>query len=342
MSEARQHWGLACPDKAAKFYICEDDDAPFMGCCINDPCGKNNGTCADDDLRATTFNGDSYADLPAQDCANSQGLDNWYTCAYTDPPFIGCCSQNACGSGCPADRIVPARLSKIAKNKDNFLSPAASSSASATASSTAEPDSGDGGLGTGAIAGIAVGAAVGGLLILVLLAWLFWWKPRQNKKQQGTQPAATSAPPAPTMTEQAYSLVSGDQQPTYHAQSPMSGYQQSFAPSPTTWHQYPSGVPSSMDHSGKLSPQFSQFDQRQSYGHFSEAGSLPQSPNLPAYQQPYQQPYSQPDQPHIPVVSEMDGTPGIPLEMSAGPEHHVQQDKTSLGDNRDQGLGIGK
>lgn len=355
MSEARSHWGLACTD-GGKFYICEDDDTQFVGCCLNDPCGKNNGTCPDGDLRATTFEPDNYDSLPGQDCDNSQGTDNFYTCASTSPPFFGCCSQNACGSGCPRDRLVPAKLSSIEKNRLDFLEPRAASSStasstSATASSSSAADSNDdSGLSTGATAGIAVGAAVGGLLVLGLLAWLFWWKPRQKKKyEQAPQTAPGVSSPGPTMNEYPQSPMSGPiHQGTFPAQSPMSGYQRKNVPKTHCLFKYSpiletySGSPglvdprqsgmSSPDQFQKYSPQFSQNERPQSYGQFSDNGH---SPGVPPYQQQYQQPYQQPyqqqyQQPHMVPVQEMDGTAVVRSEMDAGTDHNASQQPQGL------------
>jgi hypothetical protein len=240
MSEARKHWGLSCTN-GGQFYICEDDDVQFVGCCVNDPCGKNNGTCPDGDLRATTFDSDNYSDLPSQDCDNSQGVDNWYTCAFTNPPFLGCCSQNACGSGCPRDRLVPAKLSEIENNRLDFLHPrsgesttasSASETASATASSTSAADANeDDGLSTGATAGIAVGASIGGLFVLALLAWLFWLRPRQKKKnEKALQAASNASAPGPAVSEHPHSPMGGPiHQGTFATHSPMSGYQRKQA-----------------------------------------------------------------------------------------------------------------
>ncbi|WZH47982.1 hypothetical protein QYS62_009146 [Fusarium acuminatum] len=324
MSSPREHWGLSCTT-GGRFYICEDDDTQFMGCCLSDPCGRNNGTCPDGDLRATTFESDTYTDLPPQDCDNSQGVDNWYTCAFTTPPFLGCCSQNACASGCPRNRLVPAKLSNNENNRLNFLHPrdgesttssTASETASATASSTSAVEASDNdGLGTGAIAGIAIGAAVGGLIILILLAWLFWWKPRQKKKQQSETAAYQASLAAPAVSQNPYSPMEGTfHQGSFNAQSPMSGYQQSFTSTPPVPNHHHSGV-SPMDQFQKYSPNLSQSDRPQSYGHFTEHT---QSPSLPPYQQQY-------NQHQMPVVSEMDGTTTVPQEMSAEPEHRVQR-----------------
>ncbi|KAF5666530.1 hypothetical protein FHETE_6205 [Fusarium heterosporum] len=339
MSDARNHWGLSCTS-GGNFYICEDDDTQFMGCCLSDPCGKNKGKCPKGDLRATTFESDKYDKLPPQDCDNSQGPDNWYTCAFSSPPFLGCCSQNACGGdGCPRDRLVPAKLSKNENNRLNFLHPNDASSTtssiasstvsettSATASSTSAVEASDGGgLGTGAVAGIAVGAAVGGIIIFALLAWLFWWKPRQNKKKQagaGAGAAYHAAPAAPAMSEGPYSPMANSfqHQSTFNAQSPMSGYQQSFASTPTVPNAHYSGV-SSMDQFQKFSPDMSQSDRPQSYAQFSDQS---RSPGLPPYQQQFGQ-----HQMH--VVSEMDGSSTVAHEMSAEPESGSVQRNSSFG-----------
>lgn len=236
MSEARTHWGLSCP-YGGSFYICEDENTQFIGCCVNDPCGRNIGTCPDGDLRATTFDSDKYSQLPRQDCDNSQGVDNWYSCAHTNPPFVGCCSQNACSSECPRAKLVPAKLSEVENNRLDFLHPSQSQSSTASsvsetastrASNTSAVDADEGdGLGAGATAGVAVGASVGGLTVLVLVAWLFWWKPRQKNKHQREHDAGYSVPPAaPTLTANPFPPPSGPVHPsTFVAQSPMSGYQ---------------------------------------------------------------------------------------------------------------------
>ncbi|KAF5019981.1 hypothetical protein F66182_8012 [Fusarium sp. NRRL 66182] len=342
MSEARQHWGLACTN-GGQFYVCEDDDTQFIGCCVSDPCGRNNGTCPEGDLRSTTFDSDTYANLPSQDCDNSQGVENWYTCAFTSPPFLGCCSQNACTSGCPRNRLEPAKLSKIENNRLDFLHPrdresttasTASGTASATTSSTSAAEAnGDEGLGTGATAGIAVGASLGGLLALVLILWVFWWRPRQKKKDEQESHAAYVVPgpaPQPPVSEHPYSP---SQQGTLPAQSPMSGYQYSFTSTPTVINQHHNGG-SPMDRFPKYSPHMPHAERPQSYGHFAEHGRT-SSPSLPTYQQAY-------GQQQVPVISEMDGTTTVRQEMSTGPEHNVQHGQSTASDDQEQGPDIAR
>ncbi|EWZ35581.1 uncharacterized protein FOBCDRAFT_322939 [Fusarium oxysporum Fo47] len=329
MSEARTHWGLSCPN-GGSFYICEDDDTQFIGCCVNDPCGRNNGTCPDGDLRATTFNSDKYSQLPQQDCDNSQGVDNWYSCAHTDPPFLGCCSQNACSSGCPRSRLAPAKLSEVENSRLNFLHPSQSESstassvsttASTTASSTSTVDANESdGLGTGAAAGIAVGASVGGLTVLILVAWLFWWKPRQKNKHPREHNASYSVPPAaPTLTANPFSPPSGPIHPsTFIAQSPISGYQQSFTSSPTVMNPYNGGL-SSIEQFRKYFPNISPSERPQSFTNFPEhSAQHAHSPNfLPPYQQQYNHNHNH-NQQQMGVASEMVGSTTLPQEMSTG------------------------
>ncbi|KAF5250586.1 hypothetical protein FANTH_4223 [Fusarium anthophilum] len=336
MSEARTHWGLSCP-YGGSFYICEDDDTQFIGCCVNDPCGRNNGTCPDGDLRGITFDSDKYSELPRQDCDNSQGVDNWYSCAHTEPPFLGCCSQNACSSECPRAKLVPAKLSEVENNRLNFLHPSQSQSsatssvsetASTTASSTSAVDANEGdGLGAGATAGIAVGASVGGLIVLVLVVWLFWWKPRQKNKHHREQGAGYSVPPAaPALTANPFPPPSGPIHPsTFVAQSPMSGYQQSFTSSPTVMNPHNSGL-SSIEQFQKYFPNISQSERPQSFTYFPEhSAQHAQSPNfLPPYQRQYNHSHSH-NQEQMGVASEMVGSTTLPQEMSTGAEHRINR-----------------
>ncbi|KAF5009485.1 hypothetical protein FDECE_4295 [Fusarium decemcellulare] len=252
MSNAREAFGIECPE-GGKFYICEDDSTPFIGCCANDPCGHNDGTCPDVDLRITSFNSSTYEDLPTQDCDNSQGIDNC----------------------------------------------------------TSSPSDGDSSLSTGATAGIAVGAGVGGLFIIIMVAWLFWWRPRQKKKVAYQKPGMVANQPPDTPGAFPH-------QQTFAMQSPAVSYQQTFPGSPAPGHQYPSGIP--MDQYQKFSPQSSPYDRPQSYAQFSDIGSVTSpSPGLPAYNSVYSTPQPQMMAP----VSEMDGTSSAPLEMSTGQEHQI-------------------
>ncbi|KAG7407812.1 hypothetical protein Forpe1208_v013120 [Fusarium oxysporum f. sp. rapae] len=274
-----------------------------------------------------------------QDCDNSQGVDNWYSCAHTNPPFLGCCSQNACSSDCPRAKLVPAKLSEVENNRLNFLHPSQSQSstassvsetASTSASSTSIADANEGdGLGTGATAGIAVGASVGGLIVLVFVAWLFWWKPRQKNKQQEHNAGYSVPPAAPTLTANPFPPPSGPIHPsTFVAQSPMSGYQQSFTSSPTVMNPHHSGL-SSIEQFQKYFPNISQSERPQSFTHFPEhSAQHAHSPNfLPPYQQQYNHNHSH-NQQQMGVATEMFGSTTLPQEMSTGAEHRINHNSS--------------
>jgi hypothetical protein len=70
---------------------------------------------------------------------------------------------------------------------DNLNSSGTSDDASTTPNTT-----GQGGLSTGAVAGIGVGAALGGMLLMAVLGWL-WWKRRQ-RRDTASIPALAEAP----------------------------------------------------------------------------------------------------------------------------------------------------
>ncbi|KAF4497729.1 hypothetical protein FAGAP_6087 [Fusarium agapanthi] len=316
MSEARTHWGLSCP-YGGSFYICEDDDTQFIGCCVNDPCGRNNGTCPDGDLRAITFDSDKYSQLPQQDCDNSQGIDNWYSCAHTEPPFLGCCSQNACSSECPRAKLVPAKLSEVDNNRLNFLHPSQSQSsatssvsetASTTASSSSVVDANEGdGLGAGATAGIAVA-------------------PTEEQASSRTRRRLQRASSCTDTNSESVSTSSGPIHPsTFVAQSPMSGYQQSFTSSPTVMNPHNSGL-SSIEQFQKYFPSISQPERPQSFTYSPEhSAQHAHSPNfLPPYQQQYIHSHSH-NQQQMGVASEMVGSTTLPQEMSTGAEHRINR-----------------
>ncbi|KAL6412153.1 hypothetical protein AUP68_04536 [Ilyonectria robusta] len=142
-STAFKYFGLNCPN-GGEFYICEGDATEFIGCCTSNPCGANKGVCPSGNLRASSFNQDVYADLPQQNCSNSAGVTNWYTCAYTNPPFMGCCSESACNSGCARSNLVPAVLSSNENNKLDFLTPDGDSSQTSASPSGSATSTGDG------------------------------------------------------------------------------------------------------------------------------------------------------------------------------------------------------
>ncbi|KAJ3454571.1 hypothetical protein MRS44_013171 [Fusarium solani] len=204
------------------------------GCCTSDPCGPGNGTCPDGSLRASSFNADAYEDLPTQDCDDARGTDIWYSCKFNNPPFMGCCAENACANGgCSRSRLVPAKLSENENHRLGFLEPdssgststAASTSSSTSSSSPKGSENDDGGLGY---------------------------------QRDGSSTRYSCPLPPGGMPEQ----------------SPMSNHQASFTLTPTITPYYPSGVSSSELYQQKYSPQASQFVRSQPIDNLSSNGSI--------------------------------------------------------------------
>ncbi|KAI0479341.1 hypothetical protein GGR56DRAFT_673267 [Xylariaceae sp. FL0804] len=145
--------GLACPS-GGDAYVCANlsSSSQFVGCCTADPCSTG-GMCAADALRPATYDPQANPNLPAQDCMASTGdgggggaadagvVPWWYTCADTSPPFLGCCTVDACESdqagGCPLGNVSIAVLAPGAANGSSGPFVVSSSSSSLSSSITA-------------------------------------------------------------------------------------------------------------------------------------------------------------------------------------------------------------
>ena len=179
MADASKYFGLSCPN-GGNFYICENNATEFIGCCTTNPCTpESNGECLKANLRAASFLADKYADLPRQDCDDADSIKIWYTCAYTHPPFLGCCASNPCAAGlCTSTDLRPAKLSGDAEFKAQFLHPAG------LVTSTTS-------LSAGAIGGICAAAAV---VLIMIVGIIIWYARRKRQKQK----LAAQIPPAPS------------------------------------------------------------------------------------------------------------------------------------------------
>lgn len=193
--------GLGCP-KGGDFWICAHKPARFIGCCTSNPCETDYGVCPDDDLKPATFDKDAYAEIPGQACVSDNYLVQWYICAGTTPPFIGCCTVDPCEKGsCPDASLKAARLSDLEENADKFMECVTVSSApitssasmtlstlltstlttsatsTSTASSTPRPDRhGRHGLDKGKTTGILISIIV---VVVILLVFVFQrYRPR--------------------------------------------------------------------------------------------------------------------------------------------------------------------
>lgn len=188
---AISRFNLTCPT-GGQFHVCTTTTVPFLGCCTVDPCtAARDGACPVANLRSSSFNPDTYENLPRQDCDDAESIRIWYTCKFNNPPFVGCCASNACGEGlcAPAD-LRPAKLSGDEKLRALFLNPVTtalpsvstavgpSASVSVVPNATGsvvhglpvvEPKSG--GLSVGAIVGIVAGVVA--LAVIIFGAYKF-------------------------------------------------------------------------------------------------------------------------------------------------------------------------
>lgn len=169
----------SCPTQGSgQFYVCQGNTTQFVGCCTIDPCADGSGNCPSDNLGYTSFDADSYDDILPQTCV-STGL--WYTCKFTPIAFMGCCLTNPCASdGCSGSNITAAMLSTNTTNAAPFMTSTTNSS-----SSTSDGEN-DPSVSTGGIVGIAIGSAVGALILGIILFTLY--NRRRRSQVQQTEP----------------------------------------------------------------------------------------------------------------------------------------------------------
>lgn len=179
--------GISCPD-GGSFYVCQGNTTQFLGCCTEDPCAHGKGSCPDSALRNTSYSSSLYDSIPPQTCVDT-GL--WYTCAETNPPFMGCCLTNPCQSGsCYGDNVTAARLS------DNTTDASAFETASPSASASSNSQMHNSSLSTGATVGIAIGSAVVALVVgIVLFCCYKRFERKRNQQLAGQgQPGPNGTP----------------------------------------------------------------------------------------------------------------------------------------------------
>lgn len=186
MSDAQTKLGLSCP-KEGSFYICDNADIRFVGCCTVDPCTKERGgVCPTDDVRPASFSSDAYNQIGQQSCFSPESDDIWYTCkamADNPTPFMGCCKSNPCSAdGCATKDLFPARLSDNPDKAQIFLA--------SGSTSTPEPDASESSFPKGAIIGIAIGAAS---LVCILIAILMYRRRYVAKKRKSEKEAEEAA-----------------------------------------------------------------------------------------------------------------------------------------------------
>ncbi|OAA41420.1 hypothetical protein BBO_05406 [Beauveria brongniartii RCEF 3172] len=175
-----------CPDDSQ--FFSGNSTGAFLGCCTIDPATTSDGLCPNECLRPTTFNSAVYGSIPKQACAGPDVGAQWFVCAYTKPPFMGCCVADACKKGCAPTELRPAKLSSIVEDANVFIdgpssfstSTASSRSASSTptaspsstASAAATSNSAHQGMQPGTVAGLAVSTAASVSATALLIFWL--------------------------------------------------------------------------------------------------------------------------------------------------------------------------
>ncbi|EJP63471.1 uncharacterized protein BBA_07647 [Beauveria bassiana ARSEF 2860] len=111
-------FGIECPS-GGKLYA--NNATAFLGCCSFDPATVADGLCTDAGIRPMAFDPDAYDRIPVQECA-ARSSSLWYSCKGTEPPFLGCCTQNPCIKGsCSKPNLRAAKLSSNERLAKSFL-----------------------------------------------------------------------------------------------------------------------------------------------------------------------------------------------------------------------------
>lgn len=179
---SRQSFDPSCPS-GGFWYACTTGSR-FVGCCSGsvDPCDETT-SCPQKNLRPASFVIAAYGTFSDQIC----GADsNWYTCAGTNPAFMGCCKSNPCSSGCPTKDLTAASLSLDEATASAFIT-ASPAAATSTAAAAAIPDAPySAGDHVGAIAGGTIGGVAGLCLAAIGVLWCMKRR-RQARKQKFEQ-----------------------------------------------------------------------------------------------------------------------------------------------------------
>lgn len=125
-------YDFTCP-QGGRFYTCGDPFVEFFGCCNSSPCNSDHGgICDASDLRPTTFPPLNYKAIPPYGCyGHGNDTSDWYVCADTRTPFVGCCASDPCqADGCPDGDLI------MAKSRNSPDDPGGSSSSLLQTSTT--------------------------------------------------------------------------------------------------------------------------------------------------------------------------------------------------------------
>ncbi|KAL4910830.1 hypothetical protein BDW74DRAFT_141971 [Aspergillus multicolor] len=229
---------FTCPS-GGTWYVCPE--APFfVGCCSSDPCTNDNTTHPCPDTYAASFDGALFDSIRPNTCIDESN-DNWFTCNFTEPRFMGCCSINPCANGtCPHENVLPAAWSGSRGDQYALF---------LDEDDTEEDGGGDSGLSGGAIAGIVVGAVAA--IVILLGAWWFWRRRKRGVDGKGGYTAGHGR--GPSMGEGSENMYGSNAGAgsEYGYQNPASPYQDSHFSSPgqtviSSGTKYPSGFSPSL------------------------------------------------------------------------------------------------
>ena len=189
----------SCPLNVT-FYACDFGER-FLGCCVNDsPAYTCTHGCLQEDLLPASFEKENYDDITRAACTSG----DWWSCANTTPPFLGCCLSDPCLGGCPPSDLRAAIFSP--NQTDNPLysaipdTPAAASSApiaalptpvhttGATHSATTSPPPTH----KNAI-GRIVGGVIGGIVIMagIFLGVVLLYRRLRSQRHKGSDSPGT-------------------------------------------------------------------------------------------------------------------------------------------------------
>ncbi|BCS24224.1 uncharacterized protein APUU_40668A [Aspergillus puulaauensis] len=208
---------FTCP-AGGTWYVCPS--APyFIGCCSSDPCSNtnSNNTSPCPDVYPATFDTAVFDRFAPNNCIGPSS-ENWFTCNFTDPPFVGCCASNPCAEteGCPKKDVRAAAWSSSRTDQFTLFQD--------VDRDKGDEDGGDDGLGGGAIAGIVVGCVAAVVIGLAVI----WWVLRRRKSKKDAAAAGHG---------RTTSVVEGERQGMFNGeytgyQHPQSPYQDSHFSSP--------------------------------------------------------------------------------------------------------------
>ncbi|KAI5197334.1 hypothetical protein E4T39_07335 [Aureobasidium subglaciale] len=181
----RQSFDPSCPS-GGSWYACTTGSR-FVGCCTGttDPCDETT-SCPHKNLRPASFDVAEYGTFSDEAC---DADSNWYTCAGTNPAFMGCCKSNPCSSGCPTKDLTAASLSVEEAVASAFITtPAAAVTSTGTATTTpAAVRSFSAGDHVGAIAGGTVGGVAGIALIVIGIIWCLKRRNQARREERERQ-----------------------------------------------------------------------------------------------------------------------------------------------------------